>query len=644
MYQRASRLEQIALCKRDWARVSGDHEVVQHPYIYELQGPLERPGEHLVGLAGLADAGWVVVGEDDGGGVVLEYPLEHFPGVHRGLGEGAPEHLLIADHPVLGVKKDDYEHLVSKGGQVEAQPVPYGTGGVEHVPLGQLFTNGAARQFHDRLELGVLGWPHARKSREIRLGGPAQGAQSAKVAEQIPGEVNGALALDPHPQEEGQQLGVGQNLGAPAEQAFPGAFISGPVGDSHGVYNQRLFNFIKNTTGMSGLKGRKLVLGVTGGVAAYKAAELVRLLGKAGADVHVVLTEGGARFVTAVTFQALSGNPVWTDLWDPRMDNNMAHIDLSRDADAILIAPATADVMARLAQGRADDLLTTLCLARDCPLLVAPAMNRQMWENPATRRNVATLRDDGIRILGPAAGEQACGEVGEGRMLEPEVLAESLEAFFQPKLLAGKRIVMTAGPTFEAIDPVRGITNSSSGKMAYGLARACAQAGAEVLLVSGPVALPVPLGVARVSVKSALEMRAAVLEALPADIFIGVAAVADYRPANAAEHKIKKSGAELGITLVPNPDILAEVAGLPNPPFCVGFAAESRNLDEYAEGKRQAKKLRMVVGNLVQDGLGSDDNQVVLFDADGRHPLPRAPKPEVAQGIVAHLARLLARG
>ena len=393
---------------------------------------------------------------------------------------------------------------------------------------------------------------------------------------------------------------------------------------------------------MSELKGRKLVLGVTGGVAAYKAAELVRLLGKAGADVHVVLTEGGARFVTAVTFQALSGNRVWTDLWDPRMDNNMAHIDLTRDADAILISPATADVMAKLAHGLADDLLTTLCLARDCPLLVAPAMNRQMWEHPATQRNVAQVSADGVTRFGPAAGEQACGEVGLGRMLEPEDLCEAVIGFFQPRLLAGRRVVMTAGPTFEAIDPVRGITNSSSGKMAYGLARACAQAGAEVTLVSGPVAVPVPAGVRRVSVRSALEMREAVFAALPgADVFIGVAAVADYRPATSAEHKIKKSGAELSITLTPNPDILADVANLPKPPFCVGFAAESRDLDEYAEGKRKAKKLPLIVGNLVQDGLGGDDNLVVLYDDAGRHPLPRAPKPDLARAIVAHLAGLL---
>lgn len=394
---------------------------------------------------------------------------------------------------------------------------------------------------------------------------------------------------------------------------------------------------------MSVLAGRKLVLGVTGGVAAYKAAELTRLLGKAGADVHVVLTEGGARFVTPVTFQALSGNPVWSDLWDGRMGNNMAHIDLSRQADAVIVAPATADVMARLAQGLADDLLTTLCLARDCPLLVAPAMNRQMWEHPATLRNAAQLRADGVTLLGPDSGEQACGEVGLGRMLEPEVLVEHLVDFFTPKLLAGRRVVMTAGPTFEAIDPVRGITNSSSGKMGYALARACAAAGASVDLVSGPVALAAPPGVAVTRVTSALEMRGAVMERVgSAHVFIGVAAVADYRPVASAEHKIKKSGVEMTVTLTPNPDILAEVASLPAAPFCVGFAAESRDLDDYATRKRAAKRLPLLVGNLVQDGLGGDDNLVVLYDDAGRHPLPRASKAEVARLIVAHMAALLA--
>ncbi len=394
---------------------------------------------------------------------------------------------------------------------------------------------------------------------------------------------------------------------------------------------------------MNTLARRKIVLGITGGVAAYKSAELVRLLVKAGAQVHVVLSEAGARFVGAVTFQALSGNPVWTDLWDARMPNNMAHIDLGRDVDAILVAPATADFIARLAHGQADDLLSTLCLARDVPLIVAPAMNRQMWSSPPTQRNVERIRTDGVSLFGPAAGDQACGETGPGRMLEAEELFEQLEAFFVPKLLAGRKVVLTAGPTFEAIDPVRGITNISSGKMGYALARACAQAGAETVLVSGPVAVPVPQGVRCIPVQSALQMREAVIEALPgADVFIGVAAVADYRPVQSAEHKMKKSGAMLTLELTPNPDILAEVAARPDAPFCVGFAAETRDLDAYAEGKRRNKRLPMLVGNLVRDGMGGEDNTVVVYDDEGRHPLPRAPKAEVAQAIVKHLVRGLA--
>jgi phosphopantothenoylcysteine decarboxylase / phosphopantothenate---cysteine ligase len=390
------------------------------------------------------------------------------------------------------------------------------------------------------------------------------------------------------------------------------------------------------------LNGKRIVLGVTGGIAAYKAAELLRLLVRQGADVQVAMTEAATRFVTATTFQALSGKPVYVDQWDARMPNAMAHIDLSRQADLILVAPASADFMARIANGMADDLLATMVLARDCPLLLAPAMNRQMWENPATQRNVARLLDDGIGMLGPASGAQACGETGPGRMLEPEEVADAVVDFFVPKVLAGRRVLITAGPTFEAIDPVRGITNLSSGRMGYAIARAARQAGAMVTLVSGPVALAAPPGVDCIDVRSALDMHAAVLErAAAADIFIAVAAVADYRVANTAAHKLKKDhGGVPAIELVENPDILAEVAALADGPFCVGFAAESQNLEAYAQAKRRKKNIPLIVGNLIQDGFGGDDNRLVLFDERGSHPLTPASKSVLARQLVDHIAKL----
>ena len=393
---------------------------------------------------------------------------------------------------------------------------------------------------------------------------------------------------------------------------------------------------------MAELNGKRLVLGVTGGIAAYKAAELARRFVKDGAEVHAVLTQSGAQFVTPVTFQALTGRLAWCDQWDARMPDNMAHIELSRAADAVVVAPASADFLAKLAHGLADDLLSTLCLARDCPLIVAPAMNRQMWENPATQRNISQLVRDGVIVLGPASGEQACGETGMGRMLEAAQLHDAVVGFFQPKVLAGRRVMITAGPTFEALDAVRGLTNASSGKMGFALARAARDAGAEVTMVCGPVAQPTPAGVARIDVTSALEMHAAVMQHVDAcDIFIGVAAVADYRPAEPVLEKIKKEYKPMQITLAPNPDILADVAGRPDAPFCVGFAAESRELEKYAEGKRQRKKLALVVGNLVKDGLGGDSNTVILLDDQGRHPLGPAPKIEIARGIVTRIGQML---
>jgi phosphopantothenoylcysteine decarboxylase/phosphopantothenate--cysteine ligase len=392
---------------------------------------------------------------------------------------------------------------------------------------------------------------------------------------------------------------------------------------------------------MTDLAKKRLLLGITGGVAAYKAAELVRLLVRQNVEVQVVMTQAACQFITPVTMQALSGRPVFTDLWDNRIDNGMAHIDFTRDVDAVVVAPASADFIAKLAHGLADDLLSTLCLARMCPLLVAPAMNRQMWENPATRRNIAQVSADGITVLGPDSGAQACGESGMGRMLEAEDLLAAIEAFFQPRLLPGKHVLITAGPTFEAIDAVRGITNSSSGKMGYAVARAAMEAGAEVTLISGPTCLKAPAGARVVSVTTAQQMLKAVNESVNwADIFIGVAAVADYYVLNPSEQKIKKDAHILTLELAPNPDIVSNVVNLPNPPFCVGFAAESENLYEYAEMKRRRKNLPLLAANLVQTAIGGEENELVLFDDDGPHPLPRAPKITLARQLIAHIATL----
>jgi phosphopantothenoylcysteine decarboxylase/phosphopantothenate--cysteine ligase len=389
----------------------------------------------------------------------------------------------------------------------------------------------------------------------------------------------------------------------------------------------------------------RVVLGVTGGIAAFKAAELARLFVKAGIAVDVAMTEAATRFVTPMTFQALTGRPVATDLWTSGAANAMDHIDLSRGADLIVVAPASADFLAKLAHGNADDLLSTLCLARECPLLVAPAMNVQMWLNAATQRNVAQLRTDGVVILGPDAGDQACGEVGDGRMIEAQAIFDAIVASRTPKVLDGKRVLVTAGPTFEAIDPVRGITNASSGKMGFALARAAAEAGADVTLVAGPTSLATPSGVDRIDVVSAAEMAEAVLARVAAqDVFVSVAAVADYRPVQVHEQKVKKANAPMSIALEPTVDILAEVAARKDAPFCVGFAAESHDVVRQGEEKRKRKKLAMLVANRAQDALGADDNEVTILDDRGAHALPRMDKLALARRLCAEIAaRLKAR-
>ena len=399
---------------------------------------------------------------------------------------------------------------------------------------------------------------------------------------------------------------------------------------------------------MNDLLGKRIVLGLTGGIACFKAAELCRSLIKAGAQVQVVMTEAAAQFITPVTMQALSGRPVYTSQWDAREGNNMAHINLSREADAILIAPASADFMAKLIHGKADELLSLMCLARPLqtvPLILAPAMNREMWAHPATQRNVAQLKADGSHVLDVGQGDQACGETGDGRMLEADEIVEELHSFWTPKVLLGQHVLITAGPTYEAIDPVRGITNLSSGKMGFAIARAAHHAGAQVSLVAGPVSLPTPRGVKRVDVRSALQMSEAVQHcALHANVFIAAAAVADWRPASAADQKIKKdgSGDTPELRFVENPDILATVAKSTRAQngdlFCVGFAAESHDLLAHATAKRARKGVPLLVGNIGPSTFGQDDNALLLVDAQGAKEFPRASKTQLAHDLIQDIA------
>lgn len=392
---------------------------------------------------------------------------------------------------------------------------------------------------------------------------------------------------------------------------------------------------------MLNLHDKRIVLGLSGGIACYKAADLVRRLIERGARVDVVMTEAATRFITPVTLQALSGHPVFVDAWDDRIPNNMAHIQLSRGADLILIAPASADFMAKLVQGRADDLLSTLCLARACPLAVVPAMNREMWFAAPTQRNVSQLARDGVDVFGPGNGEQACGETGDGRMLEPLQIIAELERYFQAKPLSGKRVLLTAGPTVEPIDPVRVLSNRSSGKTGYALAQAAWEAGAEVTLISGPTALPTPYGVTRINVETAQHMHDAVMANLSGqDIFIGVAAVADWRVKNISPEKLKKElSGPPQLEFEANPDILALVAAQKNGPWCVGFAAETENLSEYAQAKRRRKGIPMLMGNLAQHVMDADTTTVSVFDDEGEHTLEKNTKQAVAVQLIEMIAQ-----
>jgi phosphopantothenoylcysteine decarboxylase/phosphopantothenate--cysteine ligase len=395
------------------------------------------------------------------------------------------------------------------------------------------------------------------------------------------------------------------------------------------------------------MQGKRILLGVTGGIAAYKSPDLVRRLRERGAEVQVVMTRSAAEFITATTFQAVSGKPVRTDLWDPAAEAAMGHIELARWADLVIVAPATADFLARLAAGRADDLLSTLCLATEAPIAVAPAMNRVMWANAATQANVATLAQRRVSVLGPAAGDQACGEVGEGRMLEPLDLVARIDALLVPTgPLSGKRVLITAGPTRERIDPVRFISNRSSGKMGFAVAQAARNAGAEVVLVSGPVALATPPGVRRVDCESAVDMLNAVSrEVGKADVFISTAAVADYKPARPADQKIKKASDRMDLEMDRTTDILATVAASPERPrLVVGFAAETENVEQNARGKLLKKNLDMIAANEVGDAKAfeCEDNHLIVLSRTARHDLGQAPKTELAKRLVELITAALA--
>lgn len=394
------------------------------------------------------------------------------------------------------------------------------------------------------------------------------------------------------------------------------------------------------------LSGKKILLGLTGGIACYKSAEFARAMIKEGASVQVVMTDGAKEFITPLTMQALTGHTVYSNQWDDQPDSKMPHIDLTRQADAVVIAPCTANFMSKLANGLGDDLLSTLCLARPAhiPFIVAPAMNAEMWKKPATQRNLNQIKEDGAHVMGPASGFQACGEIGDGRMLEPAQMLEEVIAALQPKVLQNRRVLVTAGPTFEPIDPVRGITNRSSGKMGYAIARAAREAGASVTLISGPTALDTPYNVNRVDVMTAIEMRDAVMSHIShQDIFISVAAVADWRVANASDQKIKKNreGDTPTLEFAENPDILASIAALPDPPYCVGFAAESEKLRQHAEEKRRKKGIPLLVGNIGHETFGKDDNTLILFDDTGVLELPHGSKQLLARQLIEQIAKRL---
>lgn len=646
---------------------AADDDVIEHADIEQPQGRLEPLRDTPVRAAWLGDAGRVVVSEDDRRGAVLQGAHGYLPGVHRGAIEGAEEQIFAAQKPVLAVEEQTGEYLAAAGGEVVLQKEPRPPRTAHDVPVTQLLLYAAPSQLQRRLQLRILAGSDTGFLSETGAIHGQHPGEITRPPEQRAGDVEGAGPGATGAQHHGQQLRVGKHPGTVLQQLFPRPFARRPVPDRHRrpslpapppVSKGRPRCYLRLLCGpcpgpirpMTHLFNRNVLLGVCGGIAAYKAAQLVRELQARGATVRVIMTRGAEAFITPLTLQALSTFPVHRRLLDEEAERGMGHIELARWADLLLVAPATADCLARLAGGRADDLLTTVALATDAPLLLAPAMNQAMWADPATAANLETLTGRGVHTVGPDAGDQACGDVGLGRMSEPATIAERAAGLFESGALAGLRVMITAGPTREALDPVRFLSNHSSGKMGFALAAACADAGARTELISGPVTLATPPRVSRTDVVSARDMyEAALAGAGSCDLFIACAAVADYRPRTVAGQKIKKQAETLELLLERNPDIVASVAALRPGPFTVGFAAETCDLLAHARGKLESKGLDLVVANDVSHagtGFDADRNAVTLLWPDGEETLPEDDKAALARAIVNRIAAQLraARG
>ena len=639
--------------------------MVERADIDQRQRLLQRLREQLVGPAGLGNAGRMIVRKDHRGRIARERSLDDLPWVNAGLRERTAKEFVRGEQPVLAVEKQSYEHFVGPRREQQPQIIADSLRRGERIARARFLGQRSPGKLDNSRKLRAFRLTDAVHRRDLGNRRCQESRHTTETGDEIARKFKSAAARHARAQEKRNQFGIGKCPGATREQPLARSLAVRPFADTrcHRFHSGPLSLSTRAVRaqqvsprqcklravvfalafGMMETKSfSRIVLGLTGGIAAYKAAELTRLYVKAGIAVDVCMTAAACRFIAPLTLQALSGRPVLTDLWASGCDNGMGHINLSRGADAIVVAPASANFLAKVANGHADDLLSTLALARYCALFVAPAMNRQMWANAANQRNIAQLVADGVMVLGPGSGDQACGETGDGRMLEPEEIFAAVLAWAQPKLLAGRKVLLTAGPTFEAIDPVRGITNTSSGKMGYALAQAAAEAGAMVTLVSGPTSLPTPAEVTRIDVVSAAQMAAAVdANLIGVDAFIAVAAVADYTPDTPAENKIKKSDTPLTITMKPTVDILATVAARPAAPYCVGFAAETNDVERNADEKRRRKKLPLIVANRVQEAFGADDNEVVLFDDTGRHPLPRMDKLSLARRLIAEIARRL---